>query len=657
MKASSISVRIADFLKEYPPFEFLGTAVLRDMAGKGKVTFHEDGEIIFSQGQPRNKWVYVIQQGNVRVIDEKGETEELIDLRGPGDILGLQGIRSSEPYLHTCRTETETILYALPRDEFTEVTSMVPEARRYLAATFSLGAAYQWRKNASEASERQLLEGGSQRPVTLRKGGLWEVAAPHKVARQHLVTVMGDRPIGEVARLLRSKRVDIVIVINAQGRAIGKVTDADLRDRLVEGSLHPQVPVRDVMFTDLVPASPGADTAALLLKMTRYGKHFLVITEDGTRESRVTGCVSERNLFLQYGRFPTVIGEAISSAPDVGALRLLRDRVETLLLEFLHERDGLPWLMQLTGALNRRLSRRVVELVEQEMEAEGQGRPPVPFCWLLMGSGGRDELLIRSAVYHSLVYADPSPREADRARHFFHELAHRVGAGIRQCGFRESPQHVLAQEPGWCLPFSAMADRFRRMIADPVGTHVYSARDAFDFKAASEEEAEIAVALRKEIETALKGQSAFIEHMARDSLLNQPPRTLFQGYVVEGDGMRKEELAIKHHALLPLVDVARVLALEAGTLSAASTHERFLIAAERMDGPCEQKELLEECSRAFLLVHYARVSQGLQRGTDGSVIRPIDLNPEIRTLLVTSFRTILRLLEMTAQHFGVPWRK
>jgi signal-transduction protein with cAMP-binding, CBS, and nucleotidyltransferase domain len=121
--------------------------------------------------------------------------------------------------------------------------------------------------------------------------------------------------------------------------------------------------------------------------------------------------------------------------------------------------------------------------------------------------------------------------------------------------------------------------------------------------------------------------------------------------------MRKEELAIKHHALFPLVDVARVLALEAGTLSAASTHERFLIAAERMGGPSEQKELLEECSRAFLLVHYARVSQGLQRGTDGSIIRPIDLNPEIRTLLVTSFRTILRLLEATALHFGVPWRK
>ena len=657
MKASSISVRIADFLKQYPPFQFLETDVLREMAGKGRVTFHEDGEIIFSQGQPRNQWLHIIQQGNVRVIEEEPGGEKLIDLRGPGDILGLQGIRSSEPYQHTCRTETETMLYALPREEFAEATAMVPEARRFLAATFSLGAAYQWRKGEDEASERQLLEGGPNQPVTLRKGGLWEVRAPQEAARQHLVTVMGDRPVGEVARALRSKRVDIIVVTDSRGRAIGKVTDADLRDRLGDGALHPKVPVREIMFTDLVAVSAEADTAALLLQMTRHGKHFLVITEDGTLGSRVTGCVSERNLFLQYGRFPTVIGEAIASAPDTASLRRLRDRMEVLLLEFLHEREGLPWLMKLTGALNRRLSWRVVELMEKDLEAEGYGRPPVSFCWLLMGSGGRDELLIRSAVYHALVYEDPPAGEVERARHYFHELAWRVSEGVRQCGFRESPQHVLAYEPGWCLPLSAMKERFRRMIADPAGSHVYSARDAFDFTSASEQEAGLAVSLRREIESALKGHSAFLGHMARDSLLNQPPRTLFRGYVVEGDGMRKEELAIKHHALLPLVDVARVLALESGVLSFASTHERFLRAAEDAGNNQERAELLEECSRAFLTVHFARVSQGLRRGTDGSVIRPNDLNPEIRALLVTSFRTILRLLETTARKFNVPWPK
>ena len=111
MKGSSISVRIADFLKEYPPFQFLDRETLRELASQAKVKFHEDQEIVFSQGQPRDQWIYVIQQGNVRILDESDNKVTLIDLRGPGDLLGLHGIRSEEPYQHTCRTDTETILY------------------------------------------------------------------------------------------------------------------------------------------------------------------------------------------------------------------------------------------------------------------------------------------------------------------------------------------------------------------------------------------------------------------------------------------------------------------------------------------------------------------------------------------------------------------
>lgn len=658
MKASAISVRLADFLREYPPFEYMEAEVLRELASGGKVRFHEDGEIIFSQGQPRDRWLYVIQQGTVRVIEEDGGREELIDLRGAGDILGLQGIRSEEPYLHTCKTETEVILYALPRAAFAEAAARVPEARRYLAATFSLGVAYQWREEAEEEREGGLGAGVGKLPVTLRKGGLWEVGRPQELARAHLVTVMGDCAVGEVARRLRSKRIDCVLVIDEGGRAIGKVTDADLRDRLVDGSLHPYQPVREVMWRDLVAVSEAADTAELLMKMTRHGKHFLVVTKDGRLDSPVVGCVSERNLFLQYGRFPTVMGEALSSAPDIGSLRSLRDRMEAVVLEFLEGREALSWLMKLAGVFNRTLTARVVELSVEQLVQEGLGEAPLAFSWLMMGSGGRDELTIRSAVYHALVYEDPEPGEAVRAERYFRELARRIASGIRQCGFLESPQRVLAQESGWCLPIGEMEERFRWMLRDPHGAHVYSARDAFDFQPALGEECALAGRLRGAIEAGLAENSGFIRHMARDSLLNQPPRTLFRGYVVDGQGVQREELAIKHHALLPLVDVARVLELEAGSARSVSTYERLRAAAERCgEEETEWAELLRESAEAFMVAQYARVWYGLTHGSDGAVIRPGELSAEIRTLLVTAFRTIGRLLEGTAERMQVDWRK
>ena len=652
MKGSSISVRIADFLKEYPPFQFLDRETLRELASQAKVKFHEDQEIVFSQGQPRDQWIYVIQQGNVRILDESGDKEALVDLRGPGDLLGLHGIRSEEPYQHTCKTDTETILYGLPRKLFVSLAERSTEARRYIAAYFSLNPAYHW--NGMLQQDDSLP--GESGPVTLRRGGLWEVDPPHRSARDILVTVNPDTPIREIARQLQSRRIDCVVVVDEAGLPIGKLADAHLRDRLVEGPIDPDAPVRNFMLTQLEPVSPRDNTGDLLIKLTQLGQNFLVVTEDGTLNSPPVGLVSERNLFLQYGRFPTVIGDAITSAPDIAALRSLRDRLEALILEFLDGRRALNWLMRMVGVLNRKLTNRVVELAVESLREDGQGEPLGRFSWLMMGSGGRDELLIRSAVYHALVYDDPAASLQTEAARYFEQLAQRVALGIRQCGFLESPQNVLAHQ-GWCLPLSAMCDRFSNYIRHPVEAHVYSARDAFDFRPVTESECSLAAMLSRHVDAELASHPEFIRHMASDSLLNQPPRTIFSGYVVDQQGIRQDQLAIKSHALLPLVDVARVLTLESGSHRPCSTLHRLQQAGLREPAGSRLGDLLKEATEGLLVAQYARISQGLRTGTDGAVIHPGSLDPETRTLLITTFRTILGILEATSERFDLNWRE
>lgn len=654
MKGSTIAVRIADFLKQYPPFEFLDVSILRQLASHGKVKFHEEGEIVFSVGQPRDKWIYVLQQGRVRIVSEDGQKETLIDLRGPGDILGLQGIRSDESYTHTCKTDIDTILYALPRSQFSEFAGSSQEARRYLAAYFSLSPAFIWR---DQGSGEDLMDERPFSPVTLRKGGLKEVEPPQTLARDRLFTVTAETPVREVARMLQSKRVEVVLVVDDEGLPLGKVSDADLRDRIIEGHIDPARAVGEIMFRDLIAASPYENTGDFLVKLTEHAKSFLVVTEDGTLLSRAVGVVSERNLFLQYGRFPSVIGEAISSAPDVASLRILRDRIEALIMEFMDDRESLPWLMRMVGVLNRKMTQRIVDMVVKEMAVSGLGDPPVRFSWLMMGSGGRDELLIRSAVYHALVFDDPKPGRIDEAQRYFRQLAWRVAAYIRQCGFVESPQNVLAQNPAWCLSLSALKQQFRRMIEDPVRWHVYSARDAFDFHELGEHgQCPLANQLRVEIESALREHPDFIRHMAKDSLMNQPPRTIFQGYVIDGEGTHRDELAIKSHALLPLVDVGRVLALAGFALNETATWRRLAHASRNIGPDTVFGERLGEASEAFLVAQYARISQGLRHGSDGAIISPAALDAQTRALLITAFRTIYDLLECTANHFDLKWR-
>jgi CRP-like cAMP-binding protein len=107
MQTSVILHRVADFLKQYPPFDALSQPDLLELAGSGRVKFHESEEFVYWQGDPKGPFVWVIQQGRVDLLD--GDT--LRDVLGAGDLIGLDRLTSA-------RTASDVILYALDAAKF-----------------------------------------------------------------------------------------------------------------------------------------------------------------------------------------------------------------------------------------------------------------------------------------------------------------------------------------------------------------------------------------------------------------------------------------------------------------------------------------------------------------------------------------------------------
>ena len=646
MKASAIAQRMADFLNKHAPFQFLNEANLVDLASAGRVKFHEVGETIFTCGQPRDQFVYVVQEGKVRLFDDLSSAADFKELRGPGDILGLAGMRNNQPYLDSATTDSDSILYGLPRKEFLELVDQSEEARHFLDVHFAL---------ESDARDQTAVELSRHTPtngaVGLKEGGLYEIEQPQRSANLALVTVGLEEPIGSVSRLLRESAVNCLVVVDSEHQAAGVISDSGLREILESRALSPDMPARTVMSRDFLAVGRDEDTGQLLLQMAQSNHKQLVVTKTGSLDSKVCGLVTESDLFLRYGRFPNVLSNAIRTAKSISVLRVMRDRIELLLLDSLSGHKQLPWLMEMTGILNRKLIARLLEIAAEEMLATGAEPPSVAFSWLLMGSGGRDELLIRSAVYHALVYEDPEQEDAEQAKKYFLRLAQKVSYGLRHCGFLESPQGVLAQRAGWCLPISEMKLKFSRLITDPLTESVYDARDAFDFQPV-EDDFKLTLELREHIFDEIHKHPEFIRHMARDSLLNQPPRTIYRGTVIDRKGEESDELDIKYLALLPLVDVARVLSLNAGRTADSSTYGRFDQAADEIEArQPEVAKLFRRAAGAFLVAAHCRTLSGLQKGTDGAVIRSDELTAEEQELLKASFRTILELLEYTSQRF------
>ena len=636
MQAASIGYRVADFLKQHPPFQFLDSDALLELAMSGRVKFHEGGERVYEQGRPRGRFVFVIQQGCVEILTQGHSGEELRDLRGEGDLLGLGAFLEEETHRHTARTAGDVLLYALPRDAFETLARGNGDVRRYLAAALSLG------------------DGHAVAPGAAREAGLspWIAALPLRGGATPLVTCPPDLAVRDVARRMQRAGSSLGVVVDDQGRPLGCIRDADLRGRVATGELPLDAPARQLM-TGLPTAPPGQTAGEYLLTMLRERSDVLALTADGGAGSPVESLVVEQDAMLCGGNSPLPVRAAIERAPAPGELRELRERSEALLLEGLAGLAGLEWHRAVASELHRALLERSVALAEAALAEDGAPAPDLPHCWLLLGAAGRDELLTRFDLDVGLVYADPGAHDEAEAGEGFRRLGERVAAALAACGFERSDAVPGPAAPSRCLPLSGWGRRFEEIASDPITSGAWRALACFDLQPACGDRG-LVETLRERIVASLAGNDNFVPLLANDSLAHLPPLTFFQGLVVDGEGVGHETLDLWRSALQPLVDMGRVLALERRDLDTTRTSSRLEGTLARHP---EHAAVLREAGEAFRVALFHQARGGLRRGDDGSRIGPAELTRYDQQLLKAGFRSIAALLELTASHFGLHARR
>ena len=150
MDTSAISYRVADFLKKHPPFQAMEEGDLLELAARGRVRFHEANEYILWQGEPHKLHVFVIQQGTVSLWDEADGRAALRDVRGAGDMLGIERFTGAPCCLHSARSASDVVIYAFPASDFEDLVLKYPYARQFVEAHDTVTADYQWAKDARD---------------------------------------------------------------------------------------------------------------------------------------------------------------------------------------------------------------------------------------------------------------------------------------------------------------------------------------------------------------------------------------------------------------------------------------------------------------------------------------------------------------------------
>ncbi len=635
---NQVARRVYDFLKDIPPFNFVDDeAALLRIAGRVEVRYQPVGSVIFSPGQSPDNRFFVVKEGVVELFS-LGSEELLVERCGEGEVFGIRPVLAEDNYVFEARAAEETLLYGINTSGFRDLLPNYPELTRYLATSMAGSSRYNLEFKAAQLVPRQATEIAPD---------LNELQTVNQ-AREP-VTCASDARIVDAAKIMTRENIGSIIIIDRKKCPLGIITDRDLRGKIATGMVSNQALVGEIMQGPVICIGQGGTVADAHIEMVRYGINHLVMTEDGTNKTPVTGVISKHDLLVLQGNNPAVLVRAIGRAKDAAYLRTLRERAESLLETYLEREVSISFITTVMTQINDEIIRKCIKLALARMQADGRGNPPALFDWLALGSQGRGEQLLRTDQDNALIFEDVPEQRFNAVKDYFLQLASYASEFLNTVGFEYCPGDMMASNPKWCLPVSAWKQQFSHWMSENTAENMLHTSIFFDYRGVWGD-GSLPAKLTDHIFSEMDGSRArFLASLSIAALDNPSPLTFFRNFVVERSGEHKDQFDLKARVMRPLTDAARVLILEAKKGGQNSTLRRYeeLAALEPQNA-----ELYQACAEAYEFLIRLRAIMGLRRRDSGRYLSPKELSRIERLLLRNSFgpvKEIQSLLEVRFQ--------
>jgi len=539
---------VEKFLEETPPFDLLDPERRHRAAAAIEAVYRRKGTVLLEVGDV-NETLYIIRRGAVEAHDRHGN---FVDRYGEGESFGLQSLLTGKAVRFRITLIEDGLIWMMPRVAFDALRVQSPEFDIYYIRSLEerLTSALQPRNSSGQ---------------TLFMTPMGELV------RSEPIMVTPETTIAEAARSMSQHGVSSLLV-NKGDSVCGIVTDRDLRNRVLAQGRDPAEPVSTIMTAEPLTLDASSPVLEGILAMAGRGIHHLPLT----RAQHIVGMVTTRDLMTLQTQHPLYLAAQIQKAGSTERLVTICRQVPRLFELLLASGMRAEQVPKVLTTINDAVTRRLIGLAQRQL-----GPAPAPFAWLVFGSQAREEQSIKTDQDNGLVYTDDAPPDADA---WFAALARIVCDGLDACGYPYCPGKIMATTDEWRQPLSGWLNHFRDWAELPDPQAVLRVSIFFDLRAVFGDHL-----LAGRVGQALGecgsggGKGVFIAALARQAASYDVPLGFFRRFVLAGKGEHRETLEIKASGLMPLTDLVRVRALEAG-ITVPGTQARIarLLEADRL---------------------------------------------------------------------------
>ncbi|WP_114764784.1 putative nucleotidyltransferase substrate binding domain-containing protein [Vibrio rhodolitus] len=545
MEAEQLEIK--SFLAQHPPFDELEENVLNRIATSVEVAYYRESTDIINFGEQIHD-LYMVRSGVVEIYRRNGELYNRLDA---GALFGQMGLLTHNKVRFPARSVRDTLLYCIPEKIFLELY----EEQEVFADFVEVEHNTRLRQAVSATHEENDLTTSKVR--TLLSG-----EAPF---------INATDTIQNAAMKMAQDNVSSLLVIDNELESseedenpnlVGIITDRDLCTRVLATGLDPNHPVTEVMTHEVISLDHNAYVYEAMLTMLRYNVHHLPVLKDG----RPIGVIETTEIVRYESQNSLLLVSSIFQQQTIDDLALLSEQVKDCFVRLVNEDANSHMVGSAMSVIGRSFKQRIIELAEENL-----GPAPIPYCFLALGSMGRDEQLLVTDQDNAIIL--DNSYQVDEHGDYFKQLATLVCDGLARCGYSYCTGDIMATNPDWRMTRIEWEECFADWIDNPNPKALLNASIFFDLDGVYGR-LKWAEQLNGFIVRRARKNNRFLACLARNALNRTPPLGFFKDFVVEKDGQHKNSINLKRRGTAPLADLIRVHALAVGS-RAQNSFERL----------------------------------------------------------------------------------
>ena len=622
---------VLEFLQETIPFKDVDEQRLKKLAKRAIIDFFPKETIIFQQDKTEVAYFYAIQKGGIKSYFKNNNDQiTLKDFRGTGEFFGSLALIENTKANLNIETVEDTFCFLFPKEDFLKLIDNAPRVSSFFLRSLSaklIHTAYAELREHNQSNNQES-------SFFLFSTEVSEIKTSPK-------TINTNETVQKAAKEMAKLHIGSLFVEDKQ-KIIGIITDKDLRTKVVAAGLPYETKVSEIMVSPVQKITSHATCFDALLTMMSQKIHHLAVEVNG----EINGVITTHDIMVLQGTSPIYLFREIAAQREINKLYPLAAKIPEIVRSLLADGAKANNVTRMITIINDHILERLLTLL-----LEKHGKPPLPFCWILMGSEGRREQTFLTDQDNGLLLADCSDDKIKaQAQEYFSKFCQEAIDHLVKCGYPLCPGNIMATNPDLQKPLSQWKNDFNRWIQAPNPEEILKSTIFFDFRFGFGDK-ELAGNLREHLIKIIPNNDIFLYHMARECVATRSPLSFFKNFIVEKNGDHKNRLNLKQNGLVTFVNFARIMALKHG-IRESNTISRLNALKE-----CKaiSPEFLRETIDAYEFIMQIRLNHQLRQveaeQPPDNFINPAHLTDLEKQTLKEAFEVTRRMQNLISQEF------